>query len=121
YIPEGYSEDADPFPLIFAFHGAGGTGAAIASYSAFNDLADAENFIMVYPNGVNRVWNDARIGDSRVGNINDVGYISSVIDYLTETLNIDAARVYATGHSMGGMFAFRLGCELQDKIAAVAS
>lgn len=121
YIPESYDETADPYPLIFAFHGAGGTGASVATYSDFNTLADEENFIIVYPNGVNRVWNDARVGDSRVGNIDDVGYISSVIDYLSETLNIDEARVYATGHSMGGMFAFRLGCELQDKIAAIAS
>ena len=35
-------------------------------------------------------------------------------------LNIDATRVYATGYSNGGGFAYGLACQLSDRIAAIA-
>jgi polyhydroxybutyrate depolymerase len=121
FIPETYDEAGEPVPLVIVLHGAGGTGAWIESFSGFNDLTSTENFIAVYPEGVNNVWNDGRRGDVRVGNIDDVNFISEIIDFLSANLNIDPQRVYATGYSMGGMLAFRLGCELRDKIAAIAT
>lgn len=121
YIPDSYDADGDPVPLILAYHGAGGTGAGIASYSGFNDVADEHGLIVVYPDGINRAWNDGRTGDPRIGNVNDLGFTAYIIDSLVEALNIDPDQVYATGHSMGGMFSFRLACELSDQVAAVAS
>lgn len=120
FIPEDYAPDAAPVPLLIAMHGAGGTGQGIASFSGFNELATEYGFIVVYPDGYNGAWNDAR-PDPRVLQVDDVRFISLMIDFLTERLNIDSERVYAAGYSMGGMMAFRLGCQLRDKIAAVAS
>lgn len=120
FIPESYAADGAPVPLLIALHGAGGTGQGMASFSGFNALASEEGFIVVYPDGHNGAWNDAR-PDPRVLQVDDVRFISLMIDFLAERLNIDADRVYAAGYSMGGMMAFRLGCQLRDKIAAVAS
>jgi polyhydroxybutyrate depolymerase len=103
-------------------HGAGGNGLNMEKLTLYSDLADADGFIAVYPDGLNGIWNDGRAGDSRVpSDLDDVGFISTMIDALAEQFNVDTSRVFATGYSMGGMMAFRLGCELQDKIAAVAS
>lgn len=122
HLPEGYAETADPLPVIIAMHGAGGDGKNMEKITLYSDLADTNGFIAVYPNGLNGIWNDGRVGDSRVpSDLDDVGFISAIIDALVEDFNVDTSRVYATGYSMGGMMAFRLGCELQDKIAAVAS
>src|SRR5690349_2345966 len=55
-IPESYDADV-PTPLVFVLHGAGGTGAGIASWSGFDDLAEEEGFIAVYPDGINHGWN----------------------------------------------------------------
>lgn len=101
----------------------GGEGTGMATLTDFSSVADRENFIVVYPDGIERRWNDGR-GLTRYRahrqNIDDVGFISSLIDELTKELNIDASRVYVTGISNGGMMSHRLACELSDKIAAIA-
>lgn len=122
YVPQSYARAAEPVPLLIVMHGAGGNGAWMERLTQFDDLAEADTFIVVYPDGINQIWNDGRVGDSRVtAQLDDVGFMAALIDDLSTRLEIDAARVYAAGYSMGGMMAFRLGCELQDKIAAVAS
>lgn len=121
YIPASYSSAGDPLPLVIVMHGAGGSGAGTESYTGFNALADSENFVVVYPDGVNNVWNDGRSGDARIGNVDDVQFLRDAVSFMSRSLSIDARRVYATGYSMGGMMAYRLGCEAPDVFAAVAS
>ena len=43
----------------------------------------------------------------------------ALIDELSKLLKIDPKRVYATGFSNGAIFAYRLACELSDRIAAI--
>lgn len=120
YVPENLPPT--PVPLAIIMHGAGGDGAGMERMTRFDDLADAYSFIVVYPDGINTIWNDGRLGDSRVPTeLDDVGFLSAMIDLLAARLPVDTARVYAAGYSMGGMMAFRLGCDLHDKIAAIAS
>ena len=81
----------------------------------------SDNFVVVFPDGLHNVWNDGRAGDPRIGNIDDVRFIDNIVEFLTERLHIDANRVYAGGYSMGGMMAYRLGCELSSRFAGIAS
>ncbi len=88
-------------------------------------MSDKEGFIVVYPDGIEKHWNDGRSGGEtgyRVHkeNIDDVGFISTLIDYLIKELNIDPKRVYVTGMSNGAIMSYRLACELTEKIAAIA-
>ncbi|NWG18519.1 MAG: hypothetical protein HXY41_18005 [Chloroflexi bacterium] len=122
YVPESYARTDDPLPLVIAMHGASGSGAWMEELTQFSPLAEAHGFLVAYPDGVYGIWNDGRVGDERVpADLDDVGFISVMIDKIAQHLRVDANRVYASGYSMGGMMAFRLGCELPDKIAAVAS
>jgi len=111
-----------PTPLVIVLHGGGGTGKGMARITSFNTLADKENFIVVYPDGFEKHWNDGRgvQWQSHVENTDDVGFISALIDRLSDELNIDSSRVYVTGISNGGMMSHRLGCELSQKIAAIS-
>ena len=111
-----------PTPVVIVLHGGGGTGKGMVRLTEFNALADAENFIVVYPDGFEKHWNDGRgvQWQSHVENTDDVGFISALIDHLSDELNIDSSRVYVTGISNGGMMSHRLGCELSQKIAAIA-
>ena len=52
--------------------------------------------------------------------IDDVKFISRLIDQLIADYKIDPKRIYASGHSNGGMLCYRLACELSTKIAAIA-
>ena len=68
-----------------------------------------------------RTWNAGGCcGYARDKDIDDVDFISTVLDYLMENYAVDTTRVYATGMSNGGFMAYRLACELSDRIAAIA-
>lgn len=120
----GSSYDATkPTPLVFVLHGGGSTGENMAAFTGFNTIADRENFIVVYPEGIENHWNDGRepkVYRTHLENTDDVGFISSLIDALSVGLNIDKNMIYVTGISNGGMMAHRLACELSDRIAAIA-
>jgi polyhydroxybutyrate depolymerase len=119
-IPMSYDADADPVPLVFVLHGAGGNGENIRALSGFAELGEAEGFISVFPSGINGGWNDGRPDPGVSGN-DDIAYIAHLIELLSSSLNIDASRIYSSGYSMGGMMSYRLGCALPDQIAAIAS
>lgn len=107
-------------PLLLALHGAG--GEFFESYSGFSILADAEGFVVVYPdtvrNGLHSSWN---INDHRRGAPDDVKFVSDLLDHLEAGVCVDARRVYATGVSNGGGMAVRLACQLSDRLAAIAT
>jgi polyhydroxybutyrate depolymerase len=126
HIPSFYAK-SDKLPLLIALHGRGGNGESmiLITRNGFNKLADKEGFIVVYPDGIEQNWNDGRMDEeandrAHKENIDDVGFISSLIDYMINNYNIDPKRVYVTGISNGAIMAYRLACELSDKIAAIA-
>jgi polyhydroxybutyrate depolymerase len=85
-----------------------------------NPVADREGFIVAYPDGVDKQWNDGR-EIFAAANIDDVGFLSTLIDHIARRYNIDPGRVYATGISNGGLMSFRLACDLSEKVTAVAA
>ena len=110
-------------PLVIMLHGGGGTGQGMAKLTTFNSVADKANFVVVYPDGIEGHWNDGRGMQqyrTQIQNIDDVGFISALIDHLSNELNIDDKRIYVTGISNGGMMSHRLGCELSQRIAAIS-
>lgn len=122
HVPSSYNETI-PAPLVIALHGGGGSAQRMANLTGFNSLSDEEGFIVVYPEGIENHWNDGREPKkyrAHIEDINDVGFISALIDHLVKELNIDETSIYATGVSNGAMMSCRLACELSDKIAAIA-
>jgi len=121
HIGSSYDK-ARPTPLLIVLHGGGGTGQGMVKLTGFNAVADREDFIVVYPDGFEKHWNDGRgvQWQAQTENVDDVGFISALIDHLSDELSIDAKRIYVTGISNGGMMSHRLGCELSQKIAAIA-
>lgn len=117
HIPASY-EGRNPVPLVLVFHGGGGQPAGMTRISGMNDVADRHNFIVVYPAGLDRRWNDGRT--AALTSADDVGFIDALIHKLETAYRIDSKRVYATGISNGAFFSFRLACDLGDEIAAIA-
>jgi poly(3-hydroxybutyrate) depolymerase len=115
---------AKPTPIVLIFHGGGGRPQAIASRTGMNDLADHYGFIAVYPAGADRAsgrggtWNIG--GPSSPSSADDVGFVEAILGDLERTTPIDHARIYATGVSMGGVFSYRLACEMSNTFAAIA-
>ena len=123
HLPNGFNE-LESLPVVMVLHGGGkGDGDDIATHFGFNEIADIEGFIAVYPNGVESQWNDGRGKTFRrnEGNedIDDVGFLSALIDSLIQNYKADPKRIYVTGVSNGGMMTFRLGCEITSTLAAI--
>lgn len=61
YVPLSHNRTR-PAPLLIALHGGGGTGTAMErlTIGGLNRLAARDGFVVVYPDGVERHWNDGR-------------------------------------------------------------
>lgn len=126
--PHYYSDTATMYPMVIALHGTGGNAAQFERDYGFSTKADESGFVAVYANGVPstgilhlRTWNAGTCCDFAVKNgIDDVSFISQLIDKMTSNYHIDPKRVYVTGMSNGGMLTYRLAAELPHKIAAIA-
>jgi polyhydroxybutyrate depolymerase len=107
-------------PLLLVLHGSGGTGVGTVTLTHMNDLADQQDVIAFYPDGLNKGWADGRgASDSDQRGVDDVAFFSQLITTLEGQYAIDPHRVYVTGISNGGFMTQRLGCELADRIAAI--
>jgi len=112
-----------PAPLLLVFHGGGGTPQQIERESRFSELADREGFVVVYPAGYRRSWNDGRGADSVAAQrdgVDDVAFVATLIDQVATIRRIDGRRVYATGISNGAMFSHQLALRMPSRIAAIA-
>jgi polyhydroxybutyrate depolymerase len=119
HVPKGH-DPTRPAPLVISLHGGGMWPAAQMQTSRWNEVADREGFLVVYPSGIGdggpRFW---QVVDQGPGLMRDVTFISDLIDTLEAAYNIDPTRIYANGLSNGGGMAFVLSCKLSDRIAAV--
>jgi polyhydroxybutyrate depolymerase len=127
YLPSSLRA-GDRVPLLIALHGGIGSGLQFEANSGFDGLAEANRFIVAYPDGIGvglrgnalRTWNAGYCcGPAVKQKVDDVGFVRALIDTIERDHPIDARRVYAAGHSNGAMLAYRLACELSDRIAAV--
>ncbi len=125
HLPPGHRKDR-AVPLIIALHGGGGNGGnfnMLTNYQLSRE-ADARGWVLVFPEGVARGWNDGRspvdaLGRERLG-VDDVGFISALIDRMHQAHGIDLSRVYVTGISNGGHMSYALAAQLSERIAAIA-
>ena len=110
-------------PLIINLHGYGSSAEEQMIYTGMNAVADTAGFIVVYPDAVGKRWNSG-IGDNPAWpapDIDDVGFIDTLIDTLGKKYPIDLSRVYVCGMSNGGFMSCKLACELSTRINAAAS
>ena len=114
--PEGLDR-TKPAPLLMVLHGSAGSGEDMMAVTrrGFEQLAAKEKFVLVYPDALERRWND------QGGIVDDVGILLAVVDKLVAAGMVDKNRVYATGISNGGMMAQRLACEQAERIAGIAT
>lgn len=122
HLPPSYLETR-PTPLVIALHGSRGSGRKMEELSGLSRQSDKSDFIVVYPDAIERNWNDGRNVQkyfSHREKIDDVGFVSALIDALGREFNVDHRRIYVTGVSNGALMTHRLACEMADKIAAIA-
>ncbi len=111
------SSAIQPAPLVVVLHGATGNAARVEARYHWDELADRDHFFVVYPQGLYDVWNPT--ADPQP--MDDVRFLTELVDHLRRTLPLDAARIFVAGMSNGGAMTYRLGCAIGDRIAAIAA
>ena len=116
-------------PLVLVLHGADSNGTEAARYTSMSTLADREGFIVVYPDGApgransdrGRTWNAVHCcGKAYQNDIDDLGFLTALIEKMLATYPVDPKRIYVVGHSNGAMMAYKLAAEKSELIAAIA-
>ncbi len=97
------------YPILFCFHGAG--GKAEGQSNRWSPHADKRGIIVVSAEAVQPLakWNF--VDDFHEVNHDDVGFIARVVEILIEQKIADSKAIFATGHSSGGLFCYRLAKE----------
>ena len=124
--PDDY--DGTPHPMIVLIHGLGSDSGNIAQFFPLGYEVDDRDFFLLIPNGTQaadgtRFWDatDQCCNNNYTSTpVDDVGYITGLLDDVSGMFNIDPRRVYATGHSNGGFMSYRLACDVPERFAAIA-
>jgi polyhydroxybutyrate depolymerase len=122
HVPGNYN-DTHALGVVLAFHGYGGSATGMEAGSGFSTLADRQDFLAIYPQGLpdkqtnKPFW--AEIGPIDFG-VDDVLFVSDILNDVQQKYCVDAHRIYATGFSNGGGVTNLLACRLAGRIAAFA-
>jgi polyhydroxybutyrate depolymerase len=111
--------------LVIVLHGSNQTGETVRtlSSSGFDAMARSGAAIVAYPDGVGRHWNDARASiqfSTRKQDVDDVAFLTAVIDALVISDAIDPSRVYFAGFSNGAAMVIRMLLQRPDVVAGAA-
>ncbi len=119
-------DDGRQYPLLLVLHGYGATGFIQASYLQVANLPDMNEALLIAPDGTtdsggNKFWNaDPSCCDFGNTGVDDVGYLSSLLDDVIAAWPVDPAQVFVAGHSNGAFMGYRMACERADIITATA-
>jgi polyhydroxybutyrate depolymerase len=128
FIPSGLSKDK-LHPLLIAMHGGGGSAKGFQDSAGLDEYAVQHGYFVVYPEGTGRkvftkkfaTWNaGVKFSHHEQQEIDDVGFIHNMLNWLAKNYPLDTSKVYATGHSNGSQMSYRLACELSEQITAIA-
>ncbi len=123
YLPESAKTKAAP--IIFAFHGHGGTMGNMYKTRGFEKLWPEA--IFVCPQGLNTVGQltdpeGKATGWDMNNNVTnkDLIFFDALYKTITTNYKVDAKQVFVTGHSNGGGFTYLLWANRGDLFTAVA-
>jgi polyhydroxybutyrate depolymerase len=127
HVPPAYN-CREALPVVLVMHAAGGSASQSINNYRMSPVADRNGFLVVYPNGTGvqilgtglYTWNAGYCcGPALDNNVDDMGFLSALLDDLPNQFKVDVNRIYAAGISNGGMMAHRLGAQMSDRIAAI--
>lgn len=174
HLPKGYDAAKQHYALVILLHTRDQDAFDMEQLTRFDELADRDSVIAVYPNSTGRGWNlgiaeeqpapsnmgrrgggrhggwggggggypgggypgggggypggngggrsgQSGSGENRSTPADDNAFIDQMLDKLSSEYSVDTSRVYAAGLSDGGFMAFRLGCTMADRFAAIAA
>lgn len=128
-VPSSY-KPGSTVPLVLSFHGYMGNPVQQRKDTGMDEVAAKNGFIVVYPAGTSRftprrllTWNVGRGKKvyAVVQNVDDVGFVKTLLKEVKSMFPVDEKRIYSTGFSQGAVFTYRLATEMGDTFAAIGT
>jgi polyhydroxybutyrate depolymerase len=120
-VPPGLTA-SKPGPVVILLHGFNTSSEAEASIGGWRQAALHDSFTLVLPEGQGASWNAGGCcALAQKTDVNDIGYLTAVLDQVAKLPTTDPSRIYVVGESNGGMMAYAFGCARADRIAAIVS
>lgn len=122
YVPVGFNATTETPRMLFILHGLGGTSSNMVA-AGFNYVADTARVIVVYPQGAlnsfgQASWNN---GTGLSSSVDDISFFNALMDRGLTDFNVNPAKVFVTGFSMGSIMSHHLACALNNRIAAIGT
>ena len=117
---------ANPAPLLILLHSASTSGAHQENYMHLGPVAKKNGLIYIAPDGTinpegKRFWNASKACCNKYKQeVDDVGYINSLIEEISAKTPVDPKRIYLIGHSNGAFMSFTFACKT-NKVAAIVA
>jgi polyhydroxybutyrate depolymerase len=122
-----HPENTAGLPLLVMLHGGGGSGEQARTATGLHEAGVRAGFVVVFPDGTGLLrgklltWNSGGLPVyAAEHDVDDVGFLRAVVADVQRRVAIDPARVFAAGHSNGGMMCHRLAREAADVFAGIA-
>ncbi|SDI72492.1 alpha/beta hydrolase family esterase [Natribacillus halophilus] len=128
YVPTSYDGN-HALPLLLSFHGAGSSAEHHSRLTKFHELAERENFFVIYPEATHvnesdpfsKRWNEGlKDNPAYIAKIDDVSFVQALMSKWQNSYSVDKQRIYTTGFSNGSSFSFRLAIECPNTFTAIA-
>jgi polyhydroxybutyrate depolymerase len=91
------------YPLVVVFHGSPMEASEMKTMAGMDPIADANNFLVVYPD-----------------QFSDATVVAALLDHLGPKWNVDSDRVHLAGFSRGGSFVYELALKMPQRFGSVA-
>jgi polyhydroxybutyrate depolymerase len=117
HVPDGLPAGVR-VPLVLGLHGAGQDARGFEAESNLSNVADEHGFVVAYPQSwrPRGFWEYPEADNPRSG----LRLLRATLDAVEDRLCVDPERVLVTGISSGGRMTYAAGCELADRILAIA-
>ncbi len=125
-VPTTY-DHSQPTPLLIVLHGFGANAFLQLRYTGLDKLIEEQGVLLAAPEGTEgqdgkQFWNATDWCCDNFGTgVDDVAYITGLIDEISGVWNVDPKRVFLFGHSNGGFMSYRMACDRADRVAAIVS
>jgi polyhydroxybutyrate depolymerase len=126
YLPDTI-EESEKLPLIVSLHGYSSSGSEHENYFRFRNEIDEKRFMLCVPDATQNFlgtpfWNATDACCNFLNkNVDDSGYLRSLIEKIISEYNVDIGSIHVVGHSNGGFMSHRMACDHADLITSVAS
>ncbi len=122
YTPLQYGKQ-DSYPLlIFLQDDKSNAAGLIKKYgNLIHAKADSLGCVVMYPDALAAHYWNSQINPALKDSVNDVGFISIMLDYFVQQYHCDASRIYLAGIGNGGNMCYRFNCESNSRPVAIAA